>query len=136
MKNSINILKNHNIKATPQRLGVYNILFKEGRHHTAEEIYENIKKEFPTISLATVYSILEIFKEKQLVQEIRIDFHKSSFDIKRERHHHFQCKRCKKIYDIEMPCCEALNTGEVEGHRIEEFQGYFYGICKDCRAEY
>ena len=132
MKNGIEILKANNIKVTPQRLGVYNIMSKGDRHYTAEDIFENVKKNFPTISLATVYAILETFKNKQLVQEIRIDFQRSSYDIKKERHHHFQCSGCKKIFDVEMPLCEALHLGEVEGHKIKEFQGYFYGLCREC----
>ena len=134
MKKGIEILKENKIKVTPQRLGVYNILLKEDRHYTADEIYEKVTKEFPTISLGTVYSILEILKNRDLVQEIRIDFQRSCFDLKKERHHHFQCKKCKKIYDVDMPHCEALEKSRVSGHKIEEFQGYFYGICKKCRS--
>ena len=133
MKKSVEILKENNIKVTPQRLGVYNILLKGNRHYKAEEIYDKVTKEFPTISLGTVYSILEILKERGLVEEIRIDFQRSYFDVAKERHHHFQCKRCKKIYDVDMPHCEALKKGVVAGHKIEEFQGYFYGICSKCR---
>ena len=132
MKKTIEILKRNNIKITPQRLEIYNILYRNFKHFTAEEIYERASSKFPTISVGTVYSILELFKKKKIIQEIRIDFQRSVFDIRSESHHHFQCKKCKRIYDVEMHYCESLERGEINGHLIESFQGYFYGICKNC----
>ena len=99
----------------------------------AEEIFGKAKDMFPAISLATVYSVLDLLKEKKLIQEIRIDFHKSRYDKISERHHHFQCKQCGMIYDVDMPLCHNLEQSEVNGHKIEEFHGYFYGICSTCR---
>lgn len=130
----IKILNNKGIRITPQRLAVYRVL-SEKRHASAEEIYEEVRKEFPMMSFATVYSILELFKEKGLVDELRIDFEKSTFDIRPEHHHHFKCKICGKIYDVDIPPCETLRRAKVNGHRIEDFQGYFYGICKECNKE-
>jgi len=133
MKESVKILKGSNIRITPQRLGVYKILSQEVRHLTAEEIYEKIKKRFPGVSLATVYTILELFKEKKLVQEIRIKIDKSCFEARVDRHHHFLCKKCGQIFDVDIAPCLSLEKKEVDGHLIEEHQGYFYGICRICK---
>lgn len=130
----IEILGSKGIRITPQRLAVYRVL-KEKGHASAEEIYEEVKKEFPMISFATVYSILELLKEKKLANELRIDFEKSTFDIRPEGHHHFRCKVCGRIYDVDIKPCDALRNGKVNGHNIESFQGYFYGICKECKKE-
>ena len=118
---------------TPQRIGVYKLLREDPGHFTAEELYARIRKEFPALSLATVYTILELFKAKELVQEIRINFDKSCFELKACDHHHFLCEKCRKIYDIDIAPCPTLATKEVNGHLIDTFQGYFYGTCKDCR---
>ena len=130
----LEILNRKEIRITPQRLAVYRVL-NEKRHASAEEIYEEIRKEFPTMSFATVYSILELFKEKGLANELKIDYEKSTFDIRPEPHHHFKCKICGRIYDVDIPPCETLRKGKVNGHRIENFQGYFYGICRECDKE-
>ncbi len=129
------IFKKKNIRVTPQRIGVYEILKEAKTHLTAEEIYEKIIDKFPALSLATVYSVLATFRENNLVREIRIKPEKSYFDIRVEGHHHFLCYRCGRIYDMDIPFCETLKKREVEGFRIEEFQGYFYGICKNCRGK-
>ncbi len=128
----INLLNSKGIRVTPQRVKIYQIL-KEKGHATAEEIYEEIKKDFPMLSFATVYSILELFRKKEIVQELKIDFERSTFDINSHSHHHFMCKVCKKVYDVDIPLCETIKKGKVKGHIIESFQSYFYGICKKCK---
>lgn len=129
----VSIFKRKKIRITPQRLAVYTILKQEKKHLTSERIYKLIKKEHPGTSLATVYAILELFKKKGLVEELRIHFDKSCFELKTKEHHHLFCRKCKKIFDISMPVCMALKHRVVNKHLIETFQGYFYGVCKDCR---
>ncbi|MFH1063343.1 MAG: Fur family transcriptional regulator [Candidatus Omnitrophota bacterium] len=134
MEKAVAILKQHNIRITPQRMGVYNILSAKNKHLTAEDIYRKIKINFPAISFATVYTILELYSKKNLLKEIRIDFNKSCFDSRTDTHHHFYCKKCLKIYDINLHPCPALSAKEVDGHLIQELQGYFYGICSECKG--
>jgi len=134
MEKIIEVLKKYNIRITPQRLAVYQILSGKNKHLTAEDIYRKIKVSFPTISLATVYAILELYNKKHLLNEIRINFDKSCFDSRTDMHHHFFCKQCAKIYDINLHPCPTLQAREVDGHLIQELQGYFYGICSECRG--
>ena len=134
--NIIDILKSKQIRITPQRSGVLEVLFATSNNHdTAEEIYDKRRKECPAISLATVYTTLELFKQKGIVKELRIKFNKSTFDIVTERHHHFYCRSCEKIFDIQLPPCVALKKNEVDGHHIEDLQGYFYGVCNSCYSD-
>lgn len=125
-------LKEKKIRITPQRLGVYQVLFEENRHLTAEEIYEKIKNTIPAVSLATVYTILDLFKEKGLIGEIRIEFDRSRFEARTTFHHHFLCKKCHKVLDVDKPPCPELERRQIDGHLIEKLQGYFYGTCKSC----
>jgi Fur family peroxide stress response transcriptional regulator len=135
MRQGTQILKQRGIRITPQRLGVYKILRDKATHLTAEDIYLQLKRSFPAISLATVYTILELFKGKNLVQEIRIHFGKSSFELEVHLHHHFLCNKCGKIFDIDIAPCATLKNKAVDGHRIDRFQGYFYGTCRDCKGD-
>ena len=132
MKNSLKILKENNIRPTQQRLEIYRVLFKHGKHLTAEEIHEKIKTRMPTVSLATVYTILDLFKQKNVLSEIRIQFDKSCYEARIDPHHHFFCKKCRKISDLDITPCKVLEKREIEGNVIEELQGYFYGTCRDC----
>ena len=133
MESAITALKAKNIRVTSQRLAVYTLLYKKPGHLNAEEIYEQIKQVNPAVSLATVYTILDLFKAKGLVHEIHIHFDKSCFEARTEAHHHFLCKNCKKVFDVDMEFCSVLKKMKVNGHCIEAMQGYFYGICKKCK---
>ena len=135
MEAIIDIFKVKGIRPTQQRLAVYEALRDKNTHLTAEEIYERIKLHNPVISLATVYTILDLFKSKLLAAEIRINFDKSCFQARVDAHHHFFCRSCQTIIDIDMEPCRGLKNKEVEGHSIESMQGYFYGLCRQCREK-
>ncbi len=135
MKEAGQVLKEKNMRVTPQRLCVYKALRQSNEHLTAEQIYQIVKNQFPATSFATVYTILQIFKDKGLAREIRIEFDKSRFEDRIDEHHHFQCTECKKIFDVDIPLCPALEKREVDGNLIQDLQGYFYGICKECRSK-
>jgi len=134
MNETSQILRDKNIKVTPQRLSVY-MAFNGKGHLSVDEVCQRARKSVPAISLGTVYSILENFKNKGIVSEIKIDFEKSLYELKNSTHHHFLCRQCKKIFDVEMPVCSALKNCAIEGHKIEDFQGYFYGTCRDCQKD-
>lgn len=134
MERGTRILKEHKIRVTPQRLAVFKVLNESVKHLTAEEIHSEVRGNFPAISLGTVYSVLEFFKKKGLIQEIRINFDKSRYETDTSEHHHFLCQKCGNIFNIDMDPCPALRNREVEGHFIRSLQGYFYGICKKCRG--
>lgn len=127
------ILKSKGIRVTPQRMAVFQVLEKAGCHLSVDAVYEEVKKTIPNISLATVYSILEFFRDKSMLTEIKIDFEKSFYEFRTDAHHHFMCTECKQILDIDIPFCGTLCAKSVEGHKITDFQGYFYGICKKCQ---
>ena len=131
---SVKILNSKGIRVTHQRMAVYDTLQKMG-HAAAEDIFKKVKDNYPMISFSTVYSILQLFKKEKLISEMKINFGKSTFDIRVDNHHHFMCKRCGKIYDIDIEPCDTLKKGRINGHKIESFQGYFYGICKKCRKK-
>ena len=136
MKESAQILKESGIRVTPQRLGVYKILKQEEKHKhlTADEIHEKINRKLPGVSLATIYTVLELFKENRLIQEIRIKVDKSCFEVGTSEHHHFLCNECGRILDINIDPCPHLQKKEVDGNLIAEHHGYFYGTCKNCRG--
>ncbi|MBI4845490.1 MAG: transcriptional repressor [Candidatus Omnitrophica bacterium] len=133
MENIVKQLKAKRIRLTPQRIGIYKILTSQKKHLTADEIHGKIKNEFPAVSLATVYSVLELYKGKDIIREIRITFNRSCFESRTDSHHHFYCRECQEIFDINLHPCAVLRKKEVQGHLIEELQGYFYGICSKCR---
>jgi Fur family peroxide stress response transcriptional regulator len=123
--------KNH-IRVTPQRLAVYSVLHDSHQHLNVSQIYQKVKKTIPTISLATVYSILDNFREIGLVRELTIETERSVYDAGVHPHHHLLCKKCKKIFDISPHHIPPILPADINGHHIDSFEIYFYGNCKDC----
>jgi Fur family peroxide stress response transcriptional regulator len=131
---TIKRLREKGIAPTIQRLVVIEYLKKSTTHPTVEEIYEALKGDYPTFSRATVYNTLQVLKKAGLIQELTIEKEKAHYDLRAEPHHHFHCRQCRRIYDVDVDC-PVIKGGYVDGHRIEMVQAYFYGLCAVCQKE-
>lgn len=95
----VQMLKEHDLKATPQRLCILKIL-KRHEHPNIDSLYESIKQEYPSISLATVYKNLNTLMEQGLVVEINVPNQKTCYDIYEYPHIHVVCNKCNHIQDL------------------------------------
>jgi len=127
----VKILKENNLKVTPQRLIVLKYLEENCTHPTTDKIYKDLKTNNPSLSKTTVYNSLEILEKNGIIQSITISGSELRYDYKHGMHHHFLCKKCGRIIDIDVKC---PNLGKLLkcGHYVEEVHGYFKGICKKC----
>jgi len=125
------ILKNVSLKSTPQRLAILNIIDNYG-HICIDDIYNQVKPQFPSISLATVYKNINLLKDENVISEIHIQNEKPKFELTKQPHGHFVCKNCGSVYDFELQnvCNPTLN----EISEITESEVYLYGICKSCKG--
>ena len=131
-------LRDNGHKITPQRLAIVKILAKSEGHPSVENIYDQIKRDFPTMSLATVYRNIVLIKLLGEVLELGFPDGSNRYDgNKPNPHPHVICIKCKKIVD---PCLDSLDEMKKEvadetdfkilNHRLD-----FFGICGDCMAE-
>ncbi len=121
-------------KLTPQRLAILDYLDGNTSHPSAEDVYKEVAKKFPTMSFATVYNTLEALRQRGGVLELTIDPDKKRFDPNTEPHHHLICLRCRMIIDVhrtyELPLPKTdLGGFQVVGNHIE-----FYGLCPKCQT--
>jgi len=121
------------LKLTPQRLAILEFLEGNTSHPSAEDIYKALKKNFPSISFATVYNTLELLVKKGYVKELNIESSRKRFDPFTHPHHHFFCKKCKKIIDINQSMDFSIPE-ELKDCDVEDFQVIFYGTCPECKA--
>lgn len=129
----INKLKKLGLKATPQRLAIFNLLEGNTSHPSAEEIYKQLKPRYPSLSLATVYNTLDVLARAGELQEIRIKNEKRHFDPNPAPHTHFLCRICDSIFDFDEGAPGIQAPGDVNGYLIEGATLYLYGICPCCR---
>lgn len=95
----VSLLKQFGLKVTPQRLSVLKILNRH-MHPTIDELYEEIKLENPSVSLATVYKNLNTLKDEGLVVEVNIVNQKPRYDIYEYPHIHVVCEGCGHVDDM------------------------------------
>jgi len=131
-------LRDNGHKVTPQRLVIAKILAKSEGHPSVENIHEQIKKDFPTMSIATVYKNIVLFKSLGEVLELGFSGGSNRYDGKRPYPHpHVICIKCKKIVDPDLDSLEEIEKEiavethfKVLSHRLD-----FFGICSDCMAK-
>jgi len=131
-------LKDHGHKLTPQRLAIAKILAKSEGHPSVENIHVQIKKNFPTMSLATVYRNILLIKSLGEVLELGFPDWSNRYDGNKPiPHPHVICIKCKKIVDPDLESLDemkkevALETHfKILSHRLD-----FFGLCSDCREE-
>lgn len=123
------------VRYSKQRENVLKLLNGTKSHPTAEWVYENLKKENSTVSLATVYRNLKQLSEMGLIQSFETGDKTVHYDATVKPHYHFACNNCKKVFDVEMKPFKNIN-GEVEnltGYTVESHSLIFYGYCNDCQ---
>lgn len=129
-----NILIEKGIKPTYHRLKILKYIYKNiVSHPNVEVIYDALKDDIPTISMTTIYNTLNAFLKKGLVSSVIITGTEMRYDYNTSHHHHFLCRKCGKIFDIDIECPYVTDErSSISGHGIEELHGYFKGICKNC----
>jgi Fur family peroxide stress response transcriptional regulator len=131
-------LKSRDFRITPQRLLVLRTLGESEGHPTVEEIYEQVKVEFPTTSLATVYKTIALLKEVNEVLELGFPDGSNRYDGNKPfPHPHVICTRCRKITDPDLISLDKLSEemGRQTGYRIFSHRLDFFGLCPDCQKE-
>ncbi|MDD5952385.1 MAG: transcriptional repressor [Oscillospiraceae bacterium] len=105
-------------------------------HPSAEWVYQQLKPQFPNLSLGTVYRNIAQFKEDGLIISVGIINGHERFDAMTVPHGHFICKKCNRVMDILEDHVAPKTIASVEdalGVEIENHELVFYGLCPDCR---
>lgn len=133
MEGATTLLKKHHLKVTPQRQKIVSVLNQCG-HLNIEELYTGIKKDFPSVSLATIYKNITQMVDSDLVQEVKIPEKKSVYELSKAPHAHLVCSNCGEIVDMDVD--EAMvhrcfpDTGKFQ---VEKTHLFLEGICPKCQ---
>ena len=105
-------------------------------HLTAGEIFERVRRRYPTIAYGTVYRTLHLLAEHGLIQELTFADQASRFDKRVERHDHVHCNACGIIVDVDVPVAlMATHVAEEQsGFSLTSHHTVFNGLCPECQA--
>ncbi len=128
-------LKEKKLKVTPQRMAILNEIQRNG-HLGIEEIYENIRKIYPAISLATVYKNITSLYEVNLLREIKAPYQKQKYELACDRHIHVACEKCGKLEDVHIELNDAMSRcSDMTNYKLHDVSAVFLGICSDCASK-
>lgn len=120
---------------TEQRATVYRYLAATDAHPTADEVFFEVRRRLPGISLATVYKTLETLVGCGLAVKLTFADNSARYDGRTEPHHHARCLACDRVVDVPgmIPETEvdALSRS-AEGFTITGYRFEFSGYCSTC----
>ncbi len=125
----IDILTKSGIRPSAQRLSVLEYLTGTTCHPSADRIYEDVHAMQPTISRSTVYNTVKLFVDKGVIETVAGDISECRYDFFHEPHAHFQCRQCRKVFDIPF---ELGAISRPEGFDVEHTILVFTGLCPQC----
>jgi Fe2+ or Zn2+ uptake regulation protein len=124
--------------STSQRRLLLGLIRKYGGHISAKELYRRASRKNDSISLATVYRALQLFKELGLVEERKLGQVYCSYEIKESTdHQHLVCRSCGKVIEFESGLLGQLveELRQEHGFSLIKMELYMEGYCQQCSRE-
>lgn len=127
-----------NRRNTRQRQQIYELLARSRSHPTADWVYQQLKPDFPSLSLGTVYRNLRVLCEEGSVRELRAGGTlMSRFEGRTETHPHVVCRKCGAIEDCDIAIDAQLETraARATAFHVEHHHLSFVGLCPQCAGK-
>ncbi len=131
-------LRELGIRLTPQRLAIAEVVVNSGDHPSVKDVFERVKVFFPYVTLATIYSTLDVLERAAIVRQLPFQ-HQSRYDANLEPHANLVCISCGTVADAEVgqsmvadlqQLLESQSEFEVAANRVD-----FYGWCSSCSKD-
>ena len=123
------------MRYSKQRERIYEYLCSSMDHPSAEQIYLDLRKEMPNLSLGTVYRNLKVLVELGQIKTIDSKEGIEHYDANCCNHIHFICENCGTIYDVMNINYELLekSLNLNEEFKLNKINLSMYGICNKCK---
>ena len=118
---------------TQQLKVVWETVKNETSHPTADQVYAKVRRAMPNISLGTVYRNLQKLVGEKKLKVLTLG-RTQRFDPMVDRHDHFICEQCNRVYDIVVKSGEKAMPASLarQGFKATSHQWSLYGTCKNC----
>lgn len=129
------VLREHGISPTSQRVAVAEYLLDSDEHPSADQVWDRVKDRIPVISRATVYNTLNLFVAKGLVRAYTLTEGAQVFDPKTEPHHHFIDEETGEIHDLPWDALRVEGLAGLRDLSVSEYQVVLRGVVLRGRAK-
>lgn len=121
------------LAVTPQRLAVYRALLSSEDHPTPEMLFRRVRRELPSLSLATIYKALDALERLGVVAQVSPVGDAKRYDANDQRHHHLVCVRCKQVMDLYDARFDRLTPpAQLHGFVPQGISVQVNGLCAAC----
>lgn len=120
---------------TVQRTIIEDELRRLANHPTADEVYDAVHEQHPSISRATVYRTLSRLSDEGEIGRVRINNGADRFDHRSLAHYHVRCVSCGRVDDVMIPLLEGVDesAARASGYQVTGHTLQFDGICPACQ---
>ena len=133
-------IKRSGYKVTNQRELILKEFTEKGGHLSAQEVYENVKKVIPHISLTTIYRNIEMLTDIGVLCRVKLaraSDGRALYEINRrhDHHHHLVCTKCGKIIEFNMCLFQEIGKrlASITQFKIDEHRLKVFGRCPKCQ---
>lgn len=124
------------LKVTPQRMAVLNAILEMNNHPTADNIIDFIRKKHPNIATGTVYKVLDILTEKNIIKKVKTDRGIMRYDGIMENHHHLYCVESDRIEDffdeeLDKIIEDYFKKKKIQGFKVKDVKLQIIGKFKN-----
>jgi len=122
---------------TIQKELIHSTVLDMRRHVTAEEVFESIKVNHPSIGKGTVYRNLSILADEGKIRRVEIPNGPDRFDFTLDNHYHIRCIGCGDVQDVDIEVINGLEDKihNKHGMKIINYDILFKGICQACQSK-
>ena len=132
-------LLNQGISITRRRDKMLQALASNERHPSVNELHAEVRRWYPSTSLATIYNTIELLKDAGQILELEFSGAANRYDGRRPQSHpHLICLSCESIEDMDSECSDEdhlVRLSEDTGYRLVRQRTDYYGICPACQAQ-
>ena len=120
---------------TVQRQIIQDALRTLANHPTADEVYDAVHEEHPSVGRATVYRTLGRLADEGEIGRVRINNGADRFDHQSFAHYHVRCTSCGRVDDVMIPLLDNVDKAaeKASGYKITSHSLQFDGICPACQ---
>ena len=129
------VFRANGLKITPQRQAVFRALHRADDHPTAELVYDRVCDEVPSISLRTVYQVLNDLAAMGEVSMLDLGTGATRFDPTPSEHHHLICTSCGDVRDLFLGDVDVeVPRDQASGFVVGTPEITWRGLCPSCQA--
>jgi Fur family peroxide stress response transcriptional regulator len=124
------------LNVTPQRLAIYRAVLEAEDHPTPEALYQQVRPSMPSLSLATIYKVLDALTKLGVVKEVHVSGDSKRYDANLDKHHHLICTRCKQVLDLYNEHFDSIPLPKrLSGFVAQSVSVQVFGFCATCEQK-